>query len=55
MAGRVLTLAESFDAAFPIAKDLEDIHKNTIYVDMFTDSKQVSEAVTKGCKNTGNE
>lgn len=52
-AGKVYALVESFDAAFPISKKLEFIHKKTKYIDIFTDSKHIFDAVTKGGKTTG--
>lgn len=42
-----------FDAAFSFAKELEVIHKKTIYIYTFTDSKQAFDADTKGRKASG--
>lgn len=50
MAAEAFALDEAFDAAFVIANDLQTIHNSVIPLDLFTESKQVFDAVSKGRK-----
>lgn len=50
MAAEVYALVEAFDAAYVIASDLQAIHNTVVPIDLFTDSKQVFDAVTKDRK-----
>lgn len=47
MAAEVYALVEAFDAAYVFANDLQTIQNTVVLIDLFTDSKQVFDAVTK--------
>lgn len=48
MDAEVYAFVEAFDAAYIVSKDLQAIHKTCFPVNIFTDSKQLFDAVTTG-------
>lgn len=50
MAAEFYALVEAFDAAFVIANDLQVVHNSVIPIDLFTDLKEVFDAVTESRK-----